>query len=139
MGGFTSYERDSHSGTDYAVNRHYANVVGCFHSADPFKPSADATKPQSWNRYAYVMNAPIDSIDPLGLLRKETEIGDPCGAIGDGFFPDPIESFFGGILTIGLDCDTSKIAIVPGKGKGFQGVQGKGLFCGFRAHAKRHC
>lgn len=79
---FTSYERDSHSGTDYGVNRHYASLVGRFHSADPFQPSADATRPQSWNRYAYVMNAPIDSIDPLGLLRKEPEIGDPCSIFG---------------------------------------------------------
>ncbi len=81
---FTSYERDTHSGTDYAMNRNYSFSVGRFHSADPFQSSEGAAAPQSWNRYAYVMNAPADFIDPLGLLRKIPKEGDPCGGGDSG-------------------------------------------------------
>lgn len=76
---FTSYERDNQSGTDYAVNRAYSFGVGRFQSADPFQPSGGASVPQSWNRYAYVTNAPSDFVDPLGLAKAEPLPGDTCG------------------------------------------------------------
>jgi RHS repeat-associated protein len=88
---FTSYERDSQSATDYAVNRIYSFGVGRFQSADPFQSSGDASAPQSWNRYAYVTNAPADFVDPLGLAKAFSHPGDPCGGAadpsegGDGF------------------------------------------------------
>ncbi|MFY9553733.1 MAG: RHS repeat-associated core domain-containing protein [Blastocatellia bacterium] len=65
---FTSYERDVESGVDYAVNRMYALKVGRFQQADPYKGSAYAADAQSWNRYSYVQNNPIDTRDPLGLF-----------------------------------------------------------------------
>jgi len=74
----TNYERDGQSGSDYAVNRYYSAGVGRFHSADPFHSSNDTTAPQSWNRYAYVMDDPTDFIDPLGLVRRTPGPGDPC-------------------------------------------------------------
>lgn len=77
---FTSYERDTATGADYAVNRTYSFNVGRFNSADPFQSSGDASTPQSWNRYAYVTNAPVDYIDPLGLLIAAPSPGDPCGS-----------------------------------------------------------
>jgi RHS repeat-associated protein len=76
---FTNYDRDSESGTDYAVNRQYAPTVGRFNRVDPFQQPVG--EPQSHNRYAYVENDPTNSIDPLGLdacvSRKigETESG----------------------------------------------------------------
>ncbi|MFY9553240.1 MAG: hypothetical protein WAV47_00830 [Blastocatellia bacterium] len=36
---FTSYERVSESGSDYAINRQYAQSVGRFTRADPFRRS----------------------------------------------------------------------------------------------------
>jgi RHS repeat-associated protein len=75
---FTSYERDSESGTDYAVNRYYSASTGRFQSADPFEPSANTSAPQSWNRYVYTMNAPTDFIDPGGLSFAFIEFPDPC-------------------------------------------------------------
>lgn len=81
---FTSYERDSQTGTDYAMNRNYSFVAGRFNSADPFQQSGDTSAPQMWNRYSYVMNAPADFIDPLGLLRYEPPPGDPCGGNSGG-------------------------------------------------------
>jgi RHS repeat-associated protein len=47
--------------------REYA-IQGRWPSPDPAGLAAvDPTNPQSWNRYAYVMNNPLALIDPLGL------------------------------------------------------------------------
>jgi RHS repeat-associated protein len=65
---FTSYERDSEGGSDYAVNRQYSPSVGRFNRADPYHGSYSLTRPQSLNRYSYVQNDPIDNVDALGLF-----------------------------------------------------------------------
>ena len=61
---FTSYDRDSESGLDYALARYYNSRTGTFCSADPLAGSPG--DPQSWNRYAYGRNDPIDKGDPSG-------------------------------------------------------------------------
>lgn len=62
---FTSYERDSESGNDFAMARYSVNRLGRFSSQD--KMSGSPLNPQSLNRYAYVANDPIGHVDPLGL------------------------------------------------------------------------
>src|SRR5882724_2192761 len=62
---FTTYERDSESGNDYAVARSYINRYARFSSTDPL--SGSIADPQSLNRYAYSRNDAINVIDPLGL------------------------------------------------------------------------
>jgi RHS repeat-associated protein len=48
-------------------NREYSDM-GRWPSPDPAGLAAtDLTDPQSWNRYAYVLNDPLDLVDPLGL------------------------------------------------------------------------
>jgi len=59
---FTSYDRDSESGLDYALARYYDSRTGTFCSADPLAGSP--SDPQSWNRYPYGRNDPIDVTDP---------------------------------------------------------------------------
>jgi len=61
---FTSYDRDSESGLDYAMARYYNSRVAAFCSADPVE--GDPGNPQSWNRYAYAVNDPINLMDPSG-------------------------------------------------------------------------
>jgi RHS repeat-associated protein len=61
---FTSYERDQESGNDYALARSYANSQGRFLTPDPLEGVVG--DPQSWNRYAYVENDPINLSDPSG-------------------------------------------------------------------------
>jgi RHS repeat-associated protein len=65
---FTTYERDqdtgNNSGLDYAMARFYDNRVASFCSADPLEGRPD--DPQSWNRYAYAQNDPINMTDPSG-------------------------------------------------------------------------
>jgi RHS repeat-associated protein len=61
---FTSYSRDAESGNDYAMARFYINRFGRFSCADPVLGSP--ADPQSWNRYAYVRNNPVNITDPTG-------------------------------------------------------------------------
>jgi RHS repeat-associated protein len=62
---FTSYERDSESGNDYAMAREYLVALGRYSSADPVTGSSG--DPQSWNRYVYVRDNPVNMADPSGL------------------------------------------------------------------------
>ncbi len=62
---FTSYERDTESGNDYALARFYVNRLGRFSSPDPIAGSV--ADPQSLNRYAYVRNDPVNMVDLNGL------------------------------------------------------------------------
>jgi len=66
---FGTYYRDS-SGLDYADQRYYASQHGRFLTADPYTSSSGLGSPQSWNRYAYVENDPVNFADPRGLLRR---------------------------------------------------------------------
>src|SRR5262249_51238143 len=63
---FTTYDRDSETGNDYAMARFYASRDGRFMSPDPGHIGADPTYPQSWNAYTYGLNDPINNIDPDG-------------------------------------------------------------------------
>ena len=112
---FTSYERDSESGEDYALNRFYGSRYGRFHSPDLLPGSPG--NPQSLNRYAYVMDDPSNMTDPSGMEALGFVQNDQ-GACGDPLFyrfnpwscPD-LEVFLGG----------------------FSGVLGEGLFPGENA------
>jgi len=73
---FTSYERDSETGLDYAIHRAYASGTGRFQSADPYRASGYLVDPQSWNRYAYTRNEPVSRIDLLGLEDSTVNGGD---------------------------------------------------------------
>lgn len=80
---FTGHERDS-GNLDYMHARYYGVEWGRFLSVDPTWESADLTKPQSWNRYSYVMNNPVNMVDPDG--RAATLVTAGIGALtGAGF------------------------------------------------------
>jgi RHS repeat-associated protein len=66
---FTGFEHDAESQLDHAFFRQYSARLGRWMSPDPSGLAAvDPSNPQTWNRYAYVMNSPINYIDPLGLM-----------------------------------------------------------------------
>lgn len=60
---FTGYERDA-TGLDYALARYYDSSMGRFCSADPLE--GETGDPQTWNRYAYVRDNPVNLTDPSG-------------------------------------------------------------------------
>jgi RHS repeat-associated protein len=72
---FTGYERDVEIGLDYARARYYSSTQGRFTSPDPLLASGRATRPQSWNRYSYVLNSPTRLIDPTGLADAQAKGG----------------------------------------------------------------
>ncbi len=62
----TTYYRDYEaSGNDYALARSYISRFGRFSSRDPL--SGLLSNPQSFNRYAYTENDPVNLADPSGL------------------------------------------------------------------------
>jgi len=63
---FGTYLRDEISGLDYAKRRYYSSELGRFISPDPYIGSIRMDNPDSWNRYAYCENDPINNIDPNG-------------------------------------------------------------------------
>jgi RHS repeat-associated protein len=64
---FAETESDSETSADlnYATFRYYNQRFVRWMSPDPI--SGVTENPQSWNRYAYVMNRPMIGNDPLGL------------------------------------------------------------------------
>ena len=64
---FGGYVRDSVTGLDYAQQRYYSSSLGRFITPDPENSSAKTRLPQSWNRYAFVLNDPINHVDANGL------------------------------------------------------------------------
>jgi len=64
---FATYYRDSTSTLDYARNRYYSRSIARFTTPDPFGGSATFANPQSWNRYTYAGDDPVNANDPAGL------------------------------------------------------------------------
>ena len=91
---FTSYQRDSESGLDYALARYYDSRTGTFCSADPLAGSPE--DPQSWNRYPYGRNDPIDITDPSGQHWWNWLLD--AGGIAAMIFAPQIDAFLGNEL-----------------------------------------
>ncbi|MEO8648324.1 MAG: RHS repeat-associated core domain-containing protein, partial [Acidobacteriota bacterium] len=64
----TGYERDNESDLDFAQARMFSYSHGRFTSPDPLRESAKTNNPQSWNRYSYTFNNPLNLVDPTGLI-----------------------------------------------------------------------
>jgi RHS repeat-associated protein len=65
---FTGQFQDTMVGLDDFLYREYDPVQGRWISPDPAGMGAvNPANPQSWNRYAYVLNNPLSNIDPDGL------------------------------------------------------------------------
>jgi RHS repeat-associated protein len=74
---FTGHERDHDPAgetvaeLDYMHARYYNAALGRFLSLDPVQGRPEA--PQSWNRYSYVLNNPINRTDPDGRCTIDGE------------------------------------------------------------------
>jgi RHS repeat-associated protein len=64
---FTGKGRDSESGLDNFGARYNSSNMGRFMTPDPLLNSGRPSNPQTWNRYAYALNNPLNIIDPTGL------------------------------------------------------------------------
>jgi RHS repeat-associated protein len=101
---FTGQDQDSASGLYDFMFRRYYPIAGRWISPDPAGISAvDPANPQSWNRYAYVLNNPTNALDPLGLVED-----------------DPWDHFVaGGSYGGGGNCTYNGISIGCGAARGF--------------------
>ena len=103
---FTNYERDN-NGADDAMHRRYNRWWSRFDQPDPYEGSYELSDPQSFNRYAYVQNDPINATDPSGLLwsicgveYSYTECGGNAGFWGGGDFGGHVAEYnreYGGL------------------------------------------
>jgi len=77
---YTTYERDANGGDDAMMRRYQVNWSR-FAQPDPYDGAYNMTDPQSFNRYAYLQNDPVNFVDPSGLMMMI------CGyrGGGDGF------------------------------------------------------
>jgi len=62
---YTSYDRDG-NGSDEAMFRRYNRQNSRFDQPDPYGGSYSLSDPQSFNRYTYTENDPVNSVDPSG-------------------------------------------------------------------------
>jgi RHS repeat-associated protein len=77
---FAGMERDPETGNDHTLFRSYRSNYGRWLSPDPADlAAADPTNPQSWNRYAYALNNPVNLTDPRGLDDCSDEDGGSDG------------------------------------------------------------
>ena len=76
---FTGQQQDTAAGLYDFLFRRLSQTEGRWISPDPLGVGAvSIASPQSWNRYAYVQNNPMNSVDPFGLL-----VTDPDGVLGN--------------------------------------------------------
>lgn len=71
---FTTYERDGNE-SDEAMFRRYNRWWSRFDQPDPYDGAYDFSDPQSFNRYAYVQNDPVNFVDPSGLDEWDANPG----------------------------------------------------------------
>jgi RHS repeat-associated protein len=75
--GFAGGVWDQENNGDHFGQREYAKTQGRWLTPDPAGLAAvDPSNPQTWNRYAYVMNNPLSYSDPSGLGPDDNN--SPC-------------------------------------------------------------
>ena len=89
---FTGHERDTATGSDFLLARHYSVNSARFRQRDPSHSNVSFTQDGSWHAYAYVNASPLAFVDPMGLAALVTrgiDIGLDCplnvvSALGGG-------------------------------------------------------
>ena len=86
---FTGQTEDTTPGLYDFLFRQQSQSQGRWRVPDPAGLAAvDLTNPQTWNRYAYVANNPLNAIDPLGMDMTEVcppSEADCSGGSGGGY------------------------------------------------------
>jgi RHS repeat-associated protein len=101
---FTSYERDG-NGSDEAMFRRYNRWHSRFDQPDPYDGSYSLADPQSFNRYAYVQNDPVNFVDPSGLDPSDPPFQTPPVPIDPETgrpYPGGVPNINAGVVTIGI-------------------------------------
>ena len=67
---YAMMEKDVATGLDHTPFRKYDSGWGRWTTPDPYPGSMSPADPQSFNRYSYTQNDPVNFVDPSGLARK---------------------------------------------------------------------
>ena len=67
---YAGMEKDVGTGLEHTPYRKYESALGRWTSPDPYPGSMSVADPQSFNRYSYVQNDPVNFTDPSGLLMS---------------------------------------------------------------------
>jgi RHS repeat-associated protein len=84
---FGMLDHDYATDTEHAMLRQYNSAQGHWMRPDPYMGSYNFSNPQSFNRYAYVLNNPLSNIDPSGLNHCSFWSG--CGGTGGDCLANP--------------------------------------------------
>lgn len=97
---YAGMETDDATGMAHTLWRKYDSTSGRWTAPDPYDGSMTVGDPQSFNRYAYVNNDPVNLTDPLGLMPASEGWGSVSESFwgGDPGFNSP---HFGGPTAIG--------------------------------------
>ncbi|MBV9957315.1 MAG: RHS repeat protein [Acidobacteria bacterium] len=68
---FAMMEQDEATGMAHTLWRKYDGTSGRWTSPDPYGGSLKLGDPQSFNRYSYVNNDPVNHLDPTGLALED--------------------------------------------------------------------
>lgn len=89
------------TGLSHTLWRQYDGKSGRWTSPDPYGGSMTTADPQSFNRYSYVNNDPVNKVDPLGLMAEASQSwGDASGSFWPAGF-DFNGTHFGGPEALG--------------------------------------
>ena len=89
---YAGMETDDATGMAHTLWRQYDSSSGRWTSPDPYTASMTIANPQSFNRYSYVQNDPVNMRDPSGLMTKEGQPDPDTAAAKDEPPGDPFET-----------------------------------------------
>ncbi len=95
---YAGMETDDATGMAHTLWRNFDSVSGRWTAPDPYGGSMSIASPQSFNRYTYVNNDPMNFADPLGL-EPYTGADKGWSDLEGGFWPTGFDfnaSHFGG-------------------------------------------
>jgi RHS repeat-associated protein len=98
---YAGMEGDDATGMSHTLWREYDSLSARWTTPDPYGGSMTLSSPQSFNRYSYVGNDPVNLTDPLGLMQGADVGWDEAGAGFWGHDLNDMNPHFGGPEAIG--------------------------------------
>jgi RHS repeat-associated protein len=79
-------EKDDASGMAHTLWRKYDSLSGRWTTTDPYGGSMTVGDPQSFNRYTYVNNDPVNQVDPSGLMGMSPDASMNWSSVAGSFW-----------------------------------------------------